>query len=117
MYVIEKDTRNNLLVVGPRSALCKREFSVAEVNWVSMHPPPLDTTHRAEVEVRYRTRPIQAKLQVLGVDAVKIHVPGHDQAIAPGQSAVWYRGDVLLGGGIIQGSGVRGQGSGPASEP
>jgi tRNA-specific 2-thiouridylase len=109
LYVIERDTANNLLVVGPRSALCKREFHVAKVNWVSIHIPPADTTHRAEVEVRYRTKPIPAKLHVLGTDAVRIHLPAHDQAIAPGQSAVWYRGDLLLGGGIIQGSGIRGQ--------
>ena len=102
MYVIEKDLDNNILVVGPREALCRRTFSVGEVNWVSTSPPPADASLQAEVEVRYRTKPIPGDLQVSKDGTVRIHVPRHDQAIAPGQSAVWYQGDVLVGGGVIQ---------------
>lgn len=105
LYVIEKDTKENLLVVGPREALCRRAFLVAGVNWVSMPSPAAGTKLEAELEVRYRTRPIQAELRVRTDETVQINLPDHDQAIAPGQSAVWYRGDVLLGGGIILGSG------------
>ena len=113
LYVIEKNAADNLLVVGPRADLCKETFCASEVNWVSTPSPPEGSTLQADVEVRYRSRPIPADLQVLGLDAVRIRlVAGHDQAIAPGQSAVWYQGDVLLGGGIIQGSGIGVQGSG-----
>jgi tRNA-specific 2-thiouridylase len=111
LYVIEKNTEENLLVVGPREALCKRAFLVAGVNWVSVPSPAAGTKLEAELEVRYRTRTIRAELRVQSGDEVHVDLPDHDQAIAPGQSAVWYSGDVLLGGGIIQGSGVRGQGS------
>jgi tRNA-specific 2-thiouridylase len=107
LYVIRKDADNNLLVVGPREALCTKTFSVGEVNWVSMTPPPADARLQVEVEVRYRTTPLPGELQVGKDNTVHIRVAPHDQAIAPGQSAVWYQGDVLLGGGIIQGSGVR----------
>lgn len=106
LYVTEKDTGENLLVVGPREALCRRAFLVAGVNWVSMPSPAAGTKLQAEVEVRYRTGAIQAELQVQSTDSVHVDLPDHDQAIAPGQSAVWYSGDVLLGGGIIQGTGV-----------
>jgi len=102
LYVIEKDTGNNILVVGPREALCKRTFCVDEVNWVSTNPPPADASLQAEVEVRYRTKPLPGELQVRSDGTVRIDVPQHDQAIAPGQSAVWYQGDVLIGGGVIQ---------------
>ncbi len=108
LYVTEKDTDENLLVVGPREALCKRAFLVAGVNWVSVPSPAAGTKLEAELEVRYRTRAIRAVLQVQTAETVHVDLPDHDQAIAPGQSAVWYRGDVLLGGGIIQGSGVKG---------
>ncbi len=104
LYVIETDTDENLLVVGPREALCRKAFLVAGVNWVSVPAPPADTKLDAELEVRYRTRAIRAELRVQSADTVHVDLPDHDQAIAPGQSAVWYRGDVLLGGGIIQGS-------------
>jgi tRNA-specific 2-thiouridylase len=103
LYVIEKDTDNNILVVGPREALCKRSFCVGDVNWVSMCQPPADTSLQAEVEVRYRTKPIPGELLVKSDGTVRIDVPPHDQAIAPGQSAVWYRGNLLLGGGVIEG--------------
>jgi tRNA-specific 2-thiouridylase len=102
LYVIEKDTDNNILFVGPREALCKRTFCVGDVNWVSTSPPPVDTTLQAEVEVRYRTKPIRCELHVRNDGTVRIDVPRHDQAIAPGQSAVWYQGEVLLGGGVIK---------------
>jgi len=105
LYVIEKDTEQNLLVVGPREALCRRAFGVTGVNWVSMACPPASTVLEAEVGMRYRSKAIPAQIHVEGTDRVGIQVPDHDQAVAPGQSAVWYRGDVLLGGGIIQGSG------------
>jgi tRNA-specific 2-thiouridylase len=117
LYVIEKDTENNILVVGPRKALCKRTLCVGEVNWVSTNPPPADASLKAEVEVRYRTKPIPGELHVRNDGTVHIDVPRHDQAIAPGQSAVWYQGDVLIGGGIIQGSGIRGQAPHPHPGP
>jgi tRNA-specific 2-thiouridylase len=106
LYVIEKDTGNNILVVGPRESLSKRTFCVGEVNWVSMDPPPADVSLRAEVEVRYRTKPIHGELHIRQDRTVRIDLPRHDQAVAPGQSAVWYQGDVLVGGGVIQESGV-----------
>lgn len=102
LYVIEKDVEQNLLVVGPREALDKRTFLVTGINWVSVPCPPAGTTLEADLEVRYRTKPIRAEVHVKGAEAVRIDLPSHGQAIAPGQSAVWYRGDVLLGGGIIQ---------------
>lgn len=109
LYVIEKNAANNLLVVGPRANLCKETVCTAEVNWVSTPPPPEGATLQADVEVRYRSRPIPAELQVRSADAVHIRLTGHDQAVAPGQSAVWYEGDLLLGGGIIQEAGIRDQ--------
>lgn len=103
LYVIEKDAEENLLVVGPREALTRESFTVAEVNWVSTPPPPAECTFEAEVEVRYRSRPVRGEVHVSRDGTVRVRTLGHNQAIAPGQSAVWYQGDLLLGGGIIQG--------------
>lgn len=102
LYVIEKDATANLLVVGPREALCRRDFLVSGVNWVSVPCPAAGAKLEAELEVRYRTQPIRAELEVQKSGSVAVHLPEHHQAIAPGQSAVWYGGNVLLGGGIIR---------------
>ncbi len=106
LFVIEKDPLENALVVGPREALRRESFTVVEINWVSTPPPPAESNFEAEVEVRYRSPPIRGEIHVGGDGTVRVRAPGHDQAIAPGQSAVWYRGNVLLGGGIIQGPSV-----------
>ncbi len=102
MYVIEIDPEANRLVLGPRSALCKRTFRVTDVNWVSLPPPLPGSVLEAEVEVRYRARPIPGRVKVLGPETAEIHLLPHEQAVAPGQSAVWYRGEVLVGGGVIR---------------
>jgi tRNA-specific 2-thiouridylase len=103
LYVIEKDMENNLLILGPREALCRTTFHVGEVNWVSAHPPPPGASLQGQVEVRYRTTPVPGELLVGKDDTVSVRAAPHDQAIAPGQSAVWYQGDVLVGGGVIKG--------------
>ncbi len=103
LYVIDKVVEENLLVVGPREALCKRSFVVNRVNWVSMPYPSAGAMVEADVELRYRTRAVQGNIHVRSAEAVQVALPDHDQAVAPGQSAVWYQGEVLLGGGIILG--------------
>jgi tRNA-specific 2-thiouridylase len=102
LFVIEKDAECNRLIVGSREELARNVFSVHSVNWVSI-PPPSEGAHlNADVCVRYRSHPLSARLCVEEKGLVSVMVQPHDQAIAPGQSAVWYEGDVLLGGGIIQ---------------
>jgi len=101
IYVIEKDLDNNRLIMGPREALCRQKVIVKDINWVSIDPPPVGSTLTAEVEVRYQTRPLPIELLVLSPDSACLTLPHHNQSLAPGQSAVWYQGEILLGGGII----------------
>jgi len=101
LYVVAKDPARNRLVVGPREALCRTLVLVEEVNWVSMEPPVSGTCLSAEVELRYRARPLRAEILVRDRQRVEIRLPPHGQAVAPGQSAVWYNGEVLLGGGVL----------------
>jgi len=101
IYVISKDPRFNRLVVGPREDLCRRSFSVRNVCWLSVDPPSPGETFKAQVELRFRTRPVQAEVRVREGQTADVTLSSHDQSVAPGQSAVWYQGDILLGGGII----------------
>lgn len=101
LYVVAKDAARNRLLVGPREALCRTRAEVEEVNWVSVDPPAPGTVLAAEVELRYRARPIRAEILVRAHGRAEIRLAPHDQAVAPGQSVVWYDGEILLGGGIL----------------
>jgi tRNA-specific 2-thiouridylase len=105
IYVIRKDLDRNLLVVGTRKDLCRLTFPVENVNWLTAAPPPRGTTMQVQVELRFRSRPIEGQVTVESDRNVSVSLVPHQQAVAPGQSAVWYQGDLLLGGGIIGGPG------------
>ncbi|HBE31095.1 MAG TPA: tRNA 2-thiouridine(34) synthase MnmA [Cyanobacteria bacterium UBA11368] len=106
LYVIGIDAVNNRVVVGDRTHLTQPECTVSRVNWVSIAPPT--TPIRAEVQIRYRTTPAPVTVIPLmdGQDAhptrVKLVFDEPQLSITPGQAAVWYDGDILLGGGIIE---------------
>jgi tRNA-specific 2-thiouridylase len=102
LHVVRKVPATNTLVVGPREALCCREFAVTDTNWVSMDPPPPGARLDCQVMVRYRGRLIAGAVVVQGAGRCRVEVEPHDQAIAPGQGAAFYDEDGwLLGGGII----------------
>ncbi len=104
LVVLAKDPDRNRLIVGPKESLVRREVQVEEVNWLSRPAPPVGETIRAEVELRYRGKPIPAEITVGADDRAVLVLAAHDQAVTPGQAAVWYEGDLLLGGGGIVGS-------------
>jgi len=99
LYVVRVDADRNRVVVGSEEDLRSREAEVREVNWVSCDAPtaPLE----AEVKIRYRARPAAARVEPLPEGRVRLRFAEPQRAVAPGQSAVFYRGDVVLGGGVI----------------
>jgi tRNA-specific 2-thiouridylase len=99
LYVIDKDVSRNALVVGRRDELGRSTFRADRVRWVSGEAP--GTSFQAEVQVRYRAArvPCQAGAQPDGSWAVEVGRPLTD--ITPGQSAVFFQGEVCLGGGVI----------------
>ncbi|HEY3398161.1 MAG TPA: tRNA 2-thiouridine(34) synthase MnmA [Armatimonadota bacterium] len=101
LFVVAKDLPGNRLVVGRRAGAAQREVHVEQVNWLSQEPPPPGEALPAEVELRYRGVPVPAQMTALPGDRALLHLAPHEQAVVPGQAAVWYRGDLLLGGGLI----------------
>jgi tRNA-specific 2-thiouridylase len=99
-YVVAVDAVRNRVVVGGEGDLLKMEAEVREVNWVSC-PPPTESVE-AEVKIRYRARPARALIHPTGTDRVRLVFAEPQRAVAPGQSAVFYRGDVVLGGGVLE---------------
>ena len=108
LYVIELDAAGNRVIVGDRQLAVESECTVQKVNWVSVAAP---TAPIGEVQIRYRlqTRPgynyscrILPKQRKSGATRVKLIFDEPQLSITPGQAAVWYDGDVLLGGGILE---------------
>jgi tRNA-specific 2-thiouridylase len=100
LYVLEKVIATNTLIVGPHQALGRSRFIAGPVNWVSGTPP--QPPIRVSVQIRYRAREVSAKINLLEDDMVEVDLEETLPDITPGQAAVFYCGDVCLGGGTIR---------------
>ena len=99
LYVIAKNPEDNALIVGADNETIKDECRVKDVSWC--FGPPAGPV-RASVKIRYRHP--GAESTVTRTDETNAHVQfdNGQTAVTPGQSAVFYRGDEVLGGGIIE---------------
>jgi tRNA-specific 2-thiouridylase len=99
VYVVELDAAANRVVVGDESALDRDEFTAERCNW---HPfeqlaAPIEVT----AKIRYNHPGTPATLTPAGNGAVKVKLHTPQRAITPGQAAVFYQDDWVLGGGWI----------------
>ncbi len=99
LYVVAIDPPRNRLVVGPREALLRRALVAERVNWVSTAAP--EGPRRACVKIRSRHEPAEATLTPFAGGCVRVAFEEPQAAVTPGQAAVFYDGDELLGGGWI----------------
>lgn len=99
LYVLEKDRETNSLIVGPRSQLGSASLTAAEVNWIAGSPPT--EPFRASVKIRYRAPVATALVTPLNGDRAQVVFDQPLADITPGQRAVFYDGDLCLGGGVI----------------
>lgn len=100
LYVVGLDAKHNRVIVGSRDSANHSECTVQRVNWVSMAEPT--SPIRTAVQVRYRSSAVPVTVIPLGDSRVKLVFDQPQFSITPGQAAVWYDGDILLGGGIIE---------------
>ncbi len=99
LYVLELDHANNRLVVGAEEELGQDSLTAERVNWTASAPPA--DGGEAECKIRYKARPARCTLHPLEGDRVEVRFAEPQRGIAPGQGAVFYAGDICLGGGII----------------
>lgn len=98
-YVVELDPTANRVVIGPEVLLARRGLVADRASWVGGQPPS-EGPFEAKVRIRYRGEDVLAVVTPRhGTFEVEFRSP--QRAVAPGQSAVVYRGDELLGGGRI----------------
>jgi len=100
LYVLEKDIRTNVIIVGQKEELGNIELTAENVNWISGEPPK--TPFHAQIKIRYKSSAVRGL--VTPHDDTFFHTefekPLRD--ITPGQAAVLYADDRCLGGGIIK---------------
>ena len=101
LYVLEKDVKKNTLVVGPQAELGKAELSTGAVNWISGQAP--ENPIRASVKIRYKSNEIEGIVTPQTDGGSHVQFTENLRDITPGQAAVFYDGEVCLGGGIIEG--------------
>lgn len=99
MYVCRKELDTNRVVLGLEEDLFSRSFQVRDVNWIACHAPESDM--KLKVKVRYRQQEQPARVIPTGSDTVRIEFTEPQRAITRGQAAVFYDGDVVVGGGTI----------------
>lgn len=100
LYVLAKDAATNTLVVGPAEELGQSELLAINVNWTNGKKP--SAPFRAGVKIRYTAREAQGEVTPTadGTKArVRFDAPQRD--ITPGQAAVFYDGEAVVGGGVI----------------
>jgi tRNA-specific 2-thiouridylase len=99
LYVVEIDAAHNRVVVGTSGALFKREMIVTRANWVAVRE--LAEPLRVSVKIRSRAEEAGAMIAPRADGSVLVSFDEPQRAITPGQAAVFYDGEVVLGGGWI----------------
>ncbi len=93
-FVVKKDTKKNIIYIGTEKDLYAKKAKIKNIHWIEK---PDKFPVQLDVRTRYRAPLIKSKLQKDGTIIFKTK----ERAITPGQSAVFYKGNVVLGGGVI----------------
>ena len=88
------------VVAGPESSLYRGELVAAQRQLVE-HSPPRQILVRLEVKIRYRNPAVPATVEAMSDGRVRVSFDEPQRAIARGQWAVFYDGDILVAGGVI----------------
>ena len=99
MYVMELDADNNVVTVGARDDIFKKEMIVNKINWLAR--PSNRGTFGVSTQIRHNHAAADSLVTPLGHDSARIEFAKPQFAITPGQAAVFYDGNQVLGGGWI----------------
>lgn len=99
LYVADIDREKNIITIGSREDAMRKSLRVKELNWISVET--LSDTVRAGVKIRSTMKEEPATVIPQGDGTVMVEFDEPQWALASGQSAVFYDGDVVIGGGVI----------------
>ena len=100
MVIIAKSARENTITVGEEQEAQGMKAWVRETNWIRWEIPPKE--FRAKVRTRYHGQEAEATVETFPDGKVHVLFDKPQRAMAPGQAAVFYEGDIVLGGGILE---------------
>ena len=99
-YVVKLDSRKNTLIVGDDTDLYQKSLIAKDIRWTTDYRPQT-TDKNIQATIRYRHSSVGCKVEDKGQGKIKVIFDKPQRAITPGQSIVFYRGDELLGGAVI----------------
>jgi tRNA-specific 2-thiouridylase len=99
LYVLNIDPATHRVTVGADDELATQTLRARGLNWISI--PALTAPMRVRIKIRHRHEPAWATLEPAGADEVVATFDEPQRAVTPGQSAVFYDGDEVVGGGWI----------------
>ena len=100
-YVVGKDAASNTVTIGAESDLYTDSFTVRELNWISI--PALTAPMQVTVKTRYSQTEVSCRIEPMEGGTCRAVFEAPQRAVTAGQSAVFYDGDTVVGGGIIRG--------------
>jgi len=101
MYVVQIEPANRKVVVGDNSSLFRKKFYANRLNWIAI--PELSEPIRVEAKIRHQFKPAPAEVRpTAATDRVEVEFDEPQRAVTPGQGAVFYQGDLVVGGGWIE---------------
>jgi tRNA-specific 2-thiouridylase len=99
LYVLALDADRNTVTVGTAAELERPGLVAEDANFIACDPPPAPL--RVEARIRHNHRAAPATVRALEGGRAEVAFDEPQRAITPGQSVVWYRGDLVVGGGVI----------------
>lgn len=100
-YVVSIDALTRRVRIGPRESLLASSATIGDLHWL-MPPPSVGDELSCAVQIRYRRAPQPARLRILSDGRAVAQFETAEPAVTPGQAAVFFDGDVVLGGGFIE---------------